>query len=545
MNGGLTGKDRTAWIENLTVYLREQGFRLDEVLQIVPLYDRGNEPPMENDEFTKIIGKAYSKRTVSCKEFRRVACQHAHCDPLNCHRRAPRHYYDGNTINAKYVAEEIMGEFNIATVLESGNKGIDREVYIYEDGYYKVKGKDWPSGDVFLRQEIQRRLHSSWKSSKSNEILKYIKEKTAVSYAAFDADLNTLNLKNGLFNITTGELMPHTPDYLSRRRIPVKYDKEAKCPQSQKFYHSVLCDEDTIYSVMQFMGYCLYNGMPIQRAFLLVGEPNSGKGTLLRQIRTLIGEENCCTVSLQLLENNQFAATDLTSKLVNTYGDMSPTEMPSVEMFRMLIGDDQIRGEYKGGRIFYFNNTCKFIFAANTTPKVRDSSDAYYRRWYIIPFDKRIPDDQIDINLTAKITSEEEISGLFNIIIPALRVLLEDGHFRNQPTVDESREMYEKASDPIMAFIDDMLEPAIGEKISKEEVYEAFLRYCKLYRLQTYGSNTFNRLFGEKAKKIGAEHIKKTDFGRQPDTGKRRQKPGWRDIRFIQAEEEFEEVDLR
>ena len=43
----------------------------------------------------------------------------------------------------------------------------------------------------------------------------YIIRKTYIKKEKFDSDLDIINVKNGLLNLKTGELLPHTPDYYS------------------------------------------------------------------------------------------------------------------------------------------------------------------------------------------------------------------------------------------------------------------------------------------------------------------------------------------
>lgn len=55
----------------------------------------------------------------------------------------------------------------------------------------------------------------------------------------FDKDLNIVNMKNGLYNIQTGEFRQHSPDYLSMIQIPVTYDPKAKSNRFGKFLNEV------------------------------------------------------------------------------------------------------------------------------------------------------------------------------------------------------------------------------------------------------------------------------------------------------------------
>jgi putative DNA primase/helicase len=51
--------------------------------------------------------------------------------------------------------------------------------------------------------------------------------------------LNRLNVKNGLLDLETGELQPHTPEHRSSIQLPVEYDAEADCPTWHKFVEEV------------------------------------------------------------------------------------------------------------------------------------------------------------------------------------------------------------------------------------------------------------------------------------------------------------------
>ena len=48
---------------------------------------------------------------------------------------------------------------------------------------------------------------------------------------------NVINLKNGLFSLTTFKLLPHNKKIFSINQIPFLYDPEAKCP---KFKNSLM-----------------------------------------------------------------------------------------------------------------------------------------------------------------------------------------------------------------------------------------------------------------------------------------------------------------
>jgi putative DNA primase/helicase len=67
----------------------------------------------------------------------------------------------------------------------------------------------------------------------------------------------------------------------------------------------------------------------------------------------------------------------------------------------------------------------KLIFSTNKIPETEDESDAYFRREIILSFPNRFEDGKgADPNLLNKLTTEEELSGIFNVLAIALRTLL-------------------------------------------------------------------------------------------------------------------------
>jgi phage/plasmid-associated DNA primase len=61
-----------------------------------------------------------------------------------------------------------------------------------------------------------------------SEIKGHMMRKTYHQRTEIDADTNIINLKNGLYNIRTGEFKAHSPDYLSINQVPVVYNPKVR-----------------------------------------------------------------------------------------------------------------------------------------------------------------------------------------------------------------------------------------------------------------------------------------------------------------------------
>ena len=89
-------------------------------------------------------------------------------------------------------------------------------------------------------------------------------------------------------------------------------------------------------------------------------------------------------ITLQDL-NTRFAPTELLGKLLNACADLPKKALDQVDEIKKITGEDPVKGEYKGGKSFWFKSYAKLIFSANEMPINHDEkSDAFYRRMITI-----------------------------------------------------------------------------------------------------------------------------------------------------------------
>ena len=133
----------------------------------------------------------------------------------------------------------------------------------------------------------------------------------------------------------------------------------------------------------------------------------------------------------------------------------------------------------------------KLLFSCNKVPEVYDDADAFFRRWIIIVFPNQFIGDGADSNILEKLTTEEELSGLLNKALKALKRLLERGRFGHSKTTKEIKEDYIRKSSPIAAFIMDCLEIDSDAFIEKKELYAVFAEYCREKNIPSVVQDTF------------------------------------------------------
>jgi putative DNA primase/helicase len=263
-------------------------------------------------------------------------------------------------------------------------------------------------------------------------------------------------------------------------QLPIKYDPKARCPAIAKFLGQVLYWED-VFTALEIIGYCLYKTAEYEKAIMLAGSGSNGKSVFLKLIEALVGAENTSHIALQDLDKDRFAAAGLYCKMVNTFADLKQVKLTSSGNFKMLVSGDSIRAQNKFKDPFSFRNYAKLIFSANKIPESEDQTYAYYRRWLILEFEKVFDEADRDTKLIDKLTVPEELSGLLNLALIALRKLRNDNGFKDI-SVEKIRKKYEEKSNTVKAFLDsnciiDISDPLCD--VLTTDMYAAYCKFCK------------------------------------------------------------------
>lgn len=231
--------------------------------------------------------------------------------------------------------------------------------------------------------------------------------------------------------------------------------------------------------MLEYIGYTLYRGYPIQKWLLLTGQGANGKSTLLDLVSTFVGHANCSGCSIQTLITRDFSQADLYRKLVNVCADLPSKGLTDTALVKQLTGNDLIRGEFKYGQSFYFKNYAKLMFSANTPPKVHgDDSMAFWRRLLMIDLPNTFEGDDADPYILKRLTTRRELSGLLNIALDSLRELLRRGSFAQETPWQEVAKAYKMKSDPVPVFVDDCCELDAGHWTTADSLYHGYSQYC-------------------------------------------------------------------
>ena len=397
------------------------------------------------------------------------------------------------------LTEQVMTEYAFKTMRDN------EEMYYYDIG----RGLYLRFGDSIIREYVEI-LNPKVKTHTVNEIIQKIKRRTYIDRNESDNHTDIINVQNGLLNIWTGELSEHSPDFLSIVQLPIVYNPNSKCQSIIRFLGQVLHPQD-VFTAMEIIGYLLYRTAIYEKAVMLYGNGDNGKGVFIKLIEAFVGSENCSHVPLQELDNDKFSSADLYGKLVNTFADLTSQKLLTTGNFKTLVSGDTVRAQKKYGQPFSFRNNAKLIFSSNKIPDSDDKSYAYFKRWLILSFDKVFQGITKDTNLINKLTTSEELSGLLNLALIALRQLKKDGGFRDI-SVEKVRKEYEYNANTVKAFLDDKCAIDLTSPeycIPTVYLYNEYENFCQQKGVRALEMNTF----GSKLKECGIEKDRKRNHG--------------------------------
>ena len=166
------------------------------------------------------------------------------------------------------------------------------------------------------------------------------------------------------------------------------------------------------------------------------------------------------------------------TQLVNLFADLDSRAMKSSSYFKAIVSGDAIDAEEKHKKPFFFRPFSRLIYSANELPPSYDTTEAYWRRWIIIPFPHSFRGKNAQKELKNWITTPEELSGLLNHALAGLYQLQEEQEFNETATIKEALAEYQRQNDPVKAFLDECCICDTDRQCERKLLFNAFDKFC-------------------------------------------------------------------
>lgn len=212
-----------------------------------------------------------------------------------------------------------------------------------------------------------------------------------------------------------------------RNRLPVNYNPEVAYPYEWIMFLDQLLETTDIFTLQEFMGYCLIPTTKAQKMLMLVGQGGEGKSRIGVVMRSIFGD-NMNNGNIAKVETNRFARADLENVLVMVDDDMKMEGLPDTNYLKMMITAElPLDLEKKGKQSYQGEVYARFMGFGNGSIKaLYDRSHGFFRRQIILTAKKRNPNRVDDPDLSEKLTANPE--GLLLWCFHGLQRLIEQNY---------------------------------------------------------------------------------------------------------------------
>lgn len=281
-------------------------------------------------------------------------------------------------------------------------------------------------------------------------------------------------LRNGLLDPATGTMHPNTPRLFNLSSLPFTYDPADASPPVEwlKFLDDLWdADVQSIECLQEMFGYLLTTDTSLQKMFLIVGPPRSGKGTMGRVLTALLGKENVAAPSLSSL-SGEHGLSDLRGKSAALIADAmvsSNTDILRVaEVLKNISGEDPITVNPKYMNPITTTLRARFIILGNEVPRFLDSSNALSSRFIVMVLKRTFLGDE-DYGLTTRLL--KELPQILHWALAGRARLYERGYFEMPDSAKEVMQELEESSSPIKAFLREKCKVGTNETIEVQRLW--------------------------------------------------------------------------
>lgn len=350
-------------------------------------------------------------------------------------------------------------------------------VFNYYDGVYKIMTDQDLNGIIF--NMLYDDMLWGYRTKK------HVADKIATLLSIIpDLELTNdrgdwFNVRNGLLQLSSGVLHPHTPDFVSLVQSPVVYDPEADCPVWLEALEAWMRGKEATEkkkALQQFAGYLLTSSMVHAKAMFLVGDGGNGKSTFADTISMVVGEDGTSRIDLEDLYGT-FGLKGLIGKRLNIIEEVGGNYYQAHKLKKLISGESlTINMKFKDQ--FKFAPTAKFLFAVNTMPRVDDSSSATERRMVVVQFNNNFRDNPNIMLRFADGMLAQELPGILNWMLEGYRALIKDGGFEVTREQTQALAEYREENSSVDGFVGEclVLSPDAIETTAK--LYDEYKDYC-------------------------------------------------------------------
>jgi putative DNA primase/helicase len=283
----------------------------------------------------------------------------------------------------------------------------------------------------------------------------------------------------GTLHIPTRRWIPPSPKLFTTFSLTFDFDPNAGPPLRWLDFLNKLWPNDpqSIETLQEWFGYCLTGWTGLQKMLLLIGPKRSGKGTIARVLRGLIGANNVAGPTTSSLAG-QFGLQPLIAKTLAIVSDARfAGENVKVVIERLLCisGEDVLTIDRKHIPSVTMKLPTRMMFLTNEIPKVADSSGAMAGRFVVLKLEKSFF-GQEDPELTEKLFLE--LPGILLWALEGWERLRQRARFIQPDSSSDTIQQLEDLASPVGTFVRERCVVGPGFRVDSDDLFGAWKTWC-------------------------------------------------------------------
>jgi len=372
--------------------------------------------------------------------------------------------------------------------------------------------------ESIIKEETNKLIPNCTKHDRA-EVIDKIKVLTYTDLEDFDKDPNLITVENGILNLETKELSPHTPKHLSQILFPVEYHRHEVGINGETIFEDFIRNlKDTMFlkylissftvkgkfqkekfeTVIEIIASTIVKRHIDEKAFMFLGNGENGKSVCLSYIESLLGKDNVTHIPLQKIASDKHMSADLDGKSANVFSDLEKNELRHTGEIKNIVSGEGLQVQKKYQDPFTLYPVCKLMFSCNRFPKSFDQSQGFFRRWIIVKWERNFENDPQRIPYLREKLEDNKIEKnlVFSNLVAIANKLNKVGRFTHNKEWRTIQKEWNENANPIDAFASNCIIDSDGNK-TKRDTYQFYKDFCLEKGENPFGLGQFGKQFSE------------------------------------------------
>lgn len=325
-----------------------------------------------------------------------------------------------------------------------------------------------------------------------SNMIKLARSSSMKSANVFDSDPLLFNCQNGVYNMVTGELMPHASKHYCTNIAGASYDVNAKAPKWEEFLNKILPEEGKKFLQMA-VGMAAIGKVYEEAMIFMIGVGSNGKSTVANIVSRVFGDYSI-TLQPDIITATRDGKTppdfaEVRGKRMVFISETEEGDRLSTKGLKRLTSNEKQSARRLYSQPEEFEPSHTVFYSTNHKPRIGSGDYGTWRRIKNLPFEYRFTDAEKITSFATDLLAEEA-EGVLAWCMEGARIFIKNEYKLNTPElVKDATEEYKENEDIIGMFIDEKCilgltkRNAIGDEEKNREaagkMYAAYRLWCK------------------------------------------------------------------